>query len=87
MQRKPFSDKTVTLAHGSGGRAMRHLIDAIFIETFNNPLLAPLEDQARLALSDLASLGDRLALTTDSYVVDPLFFLGVILEPWQSMGQ
>ena len=78
MQRKPkpFSDTTVTLAHGSGGRAMRHLIDAIFIETFNNPLLAPLEDQARLDLASLASLGDRLALTTDSYVVDPLFFPG-----------
>ena len=73
---KPFSDTTVTLAHGSGGRAMRHLIDAIFIETFNNSLLAPLEDQARLALSDLAALGDRLAFTTDSYVVDPLFFPG-----------
>ena len=78
MQRKPkpFSDKTVTLAHGSGGRAMRHLIDAIFIETFNNSLLAPLEDQARLDLASLASLGDRLAFTTDSYVVDPLFFPG-----------
>jgi len=78
MQRKPkpFSDTTVTLAHGSGGRAMRSLIDAIFIETFNNPLLAPLEDQARLDLASLASLGDRLALTTDSYVVDPLFFHG-----------
>jgi hydrogenase expression/formation protein HypE len=78
MQRKPkpFSDTTVTLAHGSGGRAMRNLIDAIFIETFNNPLLAPLEDQARLALSDLVSFGDRLAFTTDSYVVDPLFFPG-----------
>jgi hydrogenase expression/formation protein HypE len=55
---------------------MRHLIDAIFIETFNNSLLAPLEDQARLDLASLASLGDRLALTTDSYVVDPLFFPG-----------
>ena len=76
MQRKPFSDKTVTLAHGSGGRAMRNLIDAIFIETFNNSLLAPLEDQARLDLASLAFLGDRLALTTDSYVVDPLFFPG-----------
>ncbi|PZV28118.1 MAG: hydrogenase expression/formation protein HypE [Snowella sp.] len=76
MQRKPFSDTTVTLAHGSGGRAMRHLIDAIFIETFNNSLLAPLEDQARLDLASLTSLGDRLALTTDSYVVDPLFFPG-----------
>jgi len=75
-KRKSFSDTTVTLAHGSGGIAMRNLIDAIFIETFNNPLLAPLEDQARLDLASLASLGDRLALTTDSYVVDPLFFPG-----------
>jgi hydrogenase expression/formation protein HypE len=38
--------------------------------------LAPLEDQARLDLASLTSLGDRLALTTDSYVVDPLFFPG-----------
>ncbi|WP_397448610.1 hydrogenase expression/formation protein HypE [Pseudomonas sp. NA-150] len=67
---------TITLAHGSGGKAMRDLVDDVFVATFNNPLLAPLEDQARFALSDLASNGDRLAFTTDSYVVDPLFFAG-----------
>ncbi|WP_347906072.1 hydrogenase expression/formation protein HypE [Pseudomonas purpurea] len=68
--------ETITLAHGSGGKAMRDLVDDVFVGTFNNPLLAPLEDQARFALSDLARHGDRLAFTTDSYVVDPLFFAG-----------
>ncbi|VVN81123.1 hydrogenase expression/formation protein HypE [Pseudomonas fluorescens] len=67
---------TITLAHGSGGKAMRDLVDDVFVGTFDNPLLAPLEDQARFALSDLARRGDRLAFTTDSYVVDPLFFAG-----------
>lgn len=68
--------ETVTLAHGSGGRAMRDLIDDIFVGAFDNPTLAPLEDQARFPLADLARNGDRLAFTTDSYVVDPLFFPG-----------
>lgn len=68
--------ETVTLAHGSGGKAMRDLIDDIFVGAFDNPALAPLEDQARFALADLARNGDRLAFTTDSYVVDPLFFPG-----------
>ncbi len=67
---------TVTLAHGGGGKAMRDLIDDVFVSAFDNPALAPLEDQARFELSELAALGDRLALTTDSYVVDPLFFPG-----------
>jgi hydrogenase expression/formation protein HypE len=66
----------VTLAHGSGGKAMRDLIDDVFVGSFANPLLAPLEDQARLSLSTLFGKGDRLAFTTDSYVVDPLFFPG-----------
>lgn len=67
---------TITLAHGSGGKAMRDLVDDVFVGAFDNPALAPLEDQARFALSDLARSGDRLAFTTDSYVVDPLFFSG-----------
>ncbi len=69
-------DSRVTLAHGSGGKAMRDLIDDVILGAFGNPLLAPLEDQARIALGALAALGDRLAFTTDSYVVDPLFFPG-----------
>ncbi len=67
---------TVTLAHGGGGKAMKDLIDDVFVGAFDNPALAPLEDQARFDLSELAARGDRLAFTTDSFVVDPLFFPG-----------
>lgn len=66
----------VTLAHGGGGKAMKDLIDDVFVSAFDNDLLAPLEDQARLDIAALAARGDRLALTTDGYVVDPLFFPG-----------
>lgn len=67
---------TITLAHGSGGKAMRNLIDDIFVAGFENDELSKLEDQARFDLTKLTALGNRLALTTDSYVVDPLFFPG-----------
>jgi hydrogenase expression/formation protein HypE len=67
---------TVTLAHGGGGKAMKDLIDDVFLQAFDNPLLAPLDDQARLDLTALSRLGDRLAFTTDSFVVDPLIFPG-----------
>jgi len=69
-------DTRITLSHGSGGKAMHELIEQVFVAGFANPLLAPLEDQARLALGGLLEHGDRLAFTTDSYVVDPLFFPG-----------
>ena len=45
---------TVTLAHGGGGKAMKDLIDDVFVEAFDNPLLSPLDDQARLDLAALA---------------------------------
>jgi hydrogenase expression/formation protein HypE len=67
---------TITLAHGGGGKAMHDLIDDIFLDAFDTEGQAPLEDQARLSLSALASFGDRLAFTTDSYVVKPLDFPG-----------
>lgn len=66
----------ITLAHGGGGKAMRDLIDDVFINAFDNEVLNTLEDQARFYLSDLATHGDRLAMTTDSYVIDPIFFPG-----------
>ncbi len=75
----PLRDKTITMAHGGGGRAMRELIERLIVPAFDNPLLATLEDQARLPISGpggLAGQGDRLAFTTDSYVVSPLFFAG-----------
>lgn len=67
---------TITLTHGAGGKAMHDLIEEIFVAGFDNSELDLLEDQARFDLSTLAAAGDRLALTTDSYVVDPLFFPG-----------
>lgn len=68
--------KTVTLAHGSGGQAMQQLINQLFIQAFANPLLNEQEDQARIPLQLLTQQGDRLAFSTDSYVIEPLFFPG-----------
>jgi hydrogenase expression/formation protein HypE len=67
---------TITLAHGGGGKAMHDLIDDVFVRAFDDERLAPLEDQARLDLPSLLARGDRLALTTDSFVVNPLEFPG-----------
>jgi hydrogenase expression/formation protein HypE len=67
---------SVTLAHGGGGKAMRDLIDDVFVRAFANDHLDTGDDQARFELADLARYGDRLALTTDSYVVDPIVFPG-----------
>lgn len=61
----------VTLDHGSGGLAARELVQEVFLSRLINPFLAPLEDSAVLPFG-----GGRLAFTTDSYVVDPLFFPG-----------
>ncbi len=66
----------VTMAHGGGGKAMRDLIDDVFVSAFDNDLLSTGEDQARFHLRDLAAYGDRLAMTTDSYVIHPLRFPG-----------
>ncbi len=66
----------INLSHGSGGKAMRRLIEEEFVRAFDNPALCLLEDQATIPLAELARHGDRLAFTTDSYVVDPLFFPG-----------
>jgi len=62
--------KTITLAHGGGGKAMRDLIDDVFIAAFDNPAMGEMEDQARLDVSNLVAGGGRLAFTTDSFVVD-----------------
>jgi hydrogenase expression/formation protein HypE len=76
VQRRRVYDPAITLAHGSGGKAMRDLIDDVFVNSFYNPILAQLEDQATLDLAPLMGRGDRLAFTTDAYVVSPLFFPG-----------
>lgn len=62
---------TITLAHGSGGQLTSELIRQIFLPAFHNPLLAKLDDQAVFSID-----GARLAFTTDSFVVSPIFFPG-----------
>ncbi|MDD1780702.1 hydrogenase expression/formation protein HypE [Enterovibrio sp. ZSDZ35] len=66
----------ITLAHGSGGVAMRDLVENEIVTAFSNPHLDALEDQARIDLRELTAFGDQLAMTTDSFVVDPLEFPG-----------
>lgn len=66
----------IELAHGGGGSLMRRLIEDLILPAFDNPALRPLEDQAVIALAELAGHGDRLAFSTDTYVVSPLFFPG-----------
>jgi len=75
-RRYELKAKRINISHGSGGKDMRDLIHDVFVETFANAELSRMEDQARLDLSELTKLGDRLAFTTDSYVVDPIFFPG-----------
>ena len=67
-----MSDPTILLAHGSGGLLTHELIREVFLRRFANPMLAALDDAAALP----ALPPGRLALTTDSYVVQPLFFPG-----------
>lgn len=63
--------ETISLAHGNGGRLTAELIDKIFLPAFTNNYLAELQDGALLE-----DTGGRLVFTTDSYVVQPLFFPG-----------
>jgi hydrogenase expression/formation protein HypE len=66
-----LKEEQVTLAHGAGGKATHALVEGLFLEELANPLLAPLGDAAVFQED-----GTRLALTTDSFVVKPLFFPG-----------
>ncbi|HSR06380.1 MAG TPA: hydrogenase expression/formation protein HypE, partial [Bryobacteraceae bacterium] len=61
----------VLLGHGSGGKLSAALLSDIFFRAFTSPLLARMEDQAVFEIG-----GTRLAFTTDSFVVKPLFFRG-----------
>jgi len=68
----PIQDyPTVLLAHGGGGRLTQMLIERMFWPTFRNPALETLHDGAVLEVE-----GFRLAFTTDSFVVSPIFFPG-----------
>jgi hydrogenase expression/formation protein HypE len=72
-RRRPrFTDEVVTLAHGAGGKASAALLDAVFLGPFANDALAPLADAACVTLES----GERIAISTDSFVVKPHRFPG-----------
>ncbi|MGH7722350.1 MAG: hydrogenase expression/formation protein HypE [Candidatus Dormibacteria bacterium] len=74
-KRKPLLRETaITMSHGAGGKASHTLTGAVFAAILDNPVLAQLGDQAILGVPGLD--GARLAMTTDSFVVSPLFFAG-----------
>ena len=60
----------ITMAHGSGGRATGDLISEVFAQAFDNPVLKAMEDAAVVPASA------QIAMTTDSFVVDPIIFPG-----------
>jgi hydrogenase expression/formation protein HypE len=66
----------IILGHGSGGRLTAELIQHIFLPAFGGSVLAALEDQATLDPPAALTTGARLAVTTDAFVVQPLFFPG-----------
>jgi hydrogenase expression/formation protein HypE len=68
----PFAKNSrIVLGHGSGGRLSADLLREVFLPLFSNPMLDRLDDQAILQIG-----GSRIAFTTDSFVVKPLFFPG-----------
>ncbi|MFQ6678423.1 MAG: hydrogenase expression/formation protein HypE [Fidelibacterota bacterium] len=78
LARKKFSQKRLNIRngkiemnHGSGGRAMAQLIDELFQDAFANPYLLQKNDQATLPIEK-----SKIAFTTDSFVINPLFFPG-----------
>jgi len=77
-RRPKLREERITMSHGAGGKATHTLIEAIFLDAFRNPLLEPLEDAARLPMNGAGEAGGAaaVALTTDSFVVSPLFFPG-----------
>ncbi|HEY6473095.1 MAG TPA: hydrogenase expression/formation protein HypE [Acidimicrobiales bacterium] len=80
-RRRPrLRDEVVTLAHGAGGKASAALLDAVFLPAFEPTAEGDATTEARPPLTDAAVLrlpgGERIALSTDSYVVKPLRFPG-----------
>ncbi len=68
----PISDaEEILMGHGSGGKLSARLIESVILPALRNPALEALDDQAVVTVD-----GTRLAFTTDSYVVTPLFFPG-----------
>jgi hydrogenase expression/formation protein HypE len=73
-----MSDNLILLAHGSGGKLSHDLVEKVFVRHFDNPTLLQLDDSAILPIPGVPAPQStiRLAFSTDSYVVSPLFFPG-----------
>ena len=72
MKKKQRKENKILLSHGSGGKAMSSLIKEMMVDKFDNPALKELTDSAVLPVStDI-----KICFTTDSYVVNPIFFPG-----------
>ncbi len=66
-------DEKITLSHGSGGKSTHNLIEGVIAPAFSNPLLDPMDDAATFTVE---GTNQRMAFTTDTYVVSPIFFPG-----------
>lgn len=66
-----MASEKILLDHGSGGKVAHNLTSGLFLSTFDNPILSMLDDGAMLTMDN-----SRIAFSTDTYVVDPLFFPG-----------
>jgi hydrogenase expression/formation protein HypE len=66
-----MDESRIMMAHGGGGSLMNGLIRSLFFNSFDNPVLIRAADAAQLDLP-----GNRIAFTTDAFVVDPIFFPG-----------
>ncbi|MGC2855875.1 hydrogenase expression/formation protein HypE [Novispirillum sp. DQ9] len=72
MTRLDIKNGRIDLSHGAGGRAMQQLVEQLFVAAFDNPLLRQANDQAAFDVP----AGGRMVMSTDSYVISPLFFPG-----------
>jgi hydrogenase expression/formation protein HypE len=70
MSKEEFGFESIQLGHGSGGLMTRDLLDKIVFKTFSNPFLDQKHDGA------IVSFNNRIAISTDSFVVSPIFFKG-----------
>jgi len=66
----------VVMGHGGGGKLSNELIENLFLPAFSDETLEVLSDSARINIAELLNDGERLAFSTDSFVVQPLFFRG-----------
>lgn len=71
QERKAMKEDKILLAHGSGGSQMHELINELILKKLSNPILSQLKDSAVIEIN-----GKKIAFTTDSYVVNPIFFNG-----------